>query len=73
MALISVSCPLRRTSRDTHTITGRSVSPSRARISSPPESGWKVFSSTPGGSCAIRAAACELSAPAIRERVYSPR
>ncbi len=73
MARIRVSCPLRRTSRETHTTTGRSVSPSRARTSSPPEAGWNVFSSTPGGSCAMREAASGVSAVAIRERVYSPR
>ena len=73
IARISVSCPLRGTSRETQTTTGRSVSPSRARTSSPPEPGWKVFSSTPGGSWTIRAAASGVSAAAIRERVYSPR
>lgn len=73
MARIRVSWPLRGTSRETQTTTGRSVSPSRARTSSPPEPGWKVFSSTPGGSCTIRPAASAVSAAAIRERVYSPR
>jgi hypothetical protein len=68
-----VSWPLRRTSRETQTTTGRSVRPSRARTSPPPEPGWKVFSSTPGGSCAIRAAASGVRAEAMRERVYSPR
>ena len=73
MARMSVSWPLRGTSRDTHTTTGRSASPSRALIRSPPEAGWKVFSSTPGGSCTMRAAASGVSAAAILERVYSPR
>lgn len=68
-----MSCPLRGTSRETHTTTGRSVSPSRSRTRSPPEPGWNVFSSTPGGSCTIRPAAAGVSAAAIRDRVYSPR
>ncbi|GAA2996388.1 hypothetical protein GCM10020229_06150 [Kitasatospora albolonga] len=72
-AAINVSCPLRGTSRDTQTTTGRSVRPSAARTASPPESGRKVPSSTPGGSCTIRAAAAGPTAEAIRERVYSPR
>ncbi len=73
MARISVSWPLRGTSRDTHTTTGRSASPRPARSTAPPDSGWNVFSSTPGGSRTIRAAARSVSAEAIRERVYSPR
>lgn len=73
MARISVSWPLRGTRRETQTTTGRSESPSRARTLSPPEAGWKVFSSTPGGSCTMRAAASGVRAAAIRERVYSPR
>ena len=72
-ALISVSWPLRGTSLETHTTTGRELSPSAARTPAPPESGWKVFSSTPGGTWRIRAAACGPTAAAIRERVYSPR
>lgn len=73
MASIRVSWPLRGTSRETQTTTGRSARPSRRRSSAPPDSGWKVCSSTPGGSCTIRAAASGPTAPAIRERVYSPR
>lgn len=73
MARMRVSWPLRGTSRDTQTTTGRSASPSRALTRSPPEDGWKVDSSTPGGSWTMRPAASGVRASAILERVYSPR
>ena len=45
---MSMSCPLRGTSRETHTTTGRSPRPSAARISAPPAPGRNTSVSTPG-------------------------
>ncbi len=66
------SWPLRGMSRDTQTMTGRSASPWRSRISLPAPArspGWKVVESTPGTSWRIRLAAAGLSAPEILPRV----
>jgi hypothetical protein len=45
---ISTSCPFRGTRRLTHTTSGRSVTPWRARTSSNGRSGWKASTSVPG-------------------------
>jgi hypothetical protein len=70
-ARISVSWPLRGTSRDTHTITGRSTRPCRIRTASPEASNANASVSTPGASCSN-----VVSSPIARSnrvRKYSPR
>lgn len=72
-ARMRTSCPLRGTSRETHTTTGRAPSRIRSRSGPPPAPGRKTVPSTPGASQAIRAAARTDRARASRARVYSPR
>lgn len=51
---MSLSWPLRGTSRETHTITGLSPSPWRRRILEPSTSGLKCSVSIPKVSCSSR-------------------
>ncbi len=59
---MSTSWPLRGTRRETHTTTGRSDRPCRARTSAPPQPGRKTVVSTPLGSRSMRRAEGGLEA-----------